>query len=110
VCEQQTQMARHRLWRFCQRPIHRKAMRTHARRQRHRVDCPRPYILKWFPHKLFLLPPHTSIPSGHNSSSSEPPHPAALRAAGCGGTTLHRFTGGRYAAALAWVLSPRSLI
>ena len=27
--------------------------------------------------------------------------PAALRAAGCGGTTLQRFTGGRYAAALA---------
>jgi hypothetical protein len=34
---------------------------------------------------------HLSIQSGRSPSSSEAPYPAALRAAGCGGTVLHRF-------------------
>ena len=34
---------------------------------------------------------HPPISSGQSSSSSEPPHPAALRAAGCGGTAFHQF-------------------
>ena len=45
---------------------------------------------------------HPSISSGHSSSSSEPlPPPPAGAGGGGRGTTLHHFTGGRYAAALA---------
>jgi hypothetical protein len=49
---------------------------------------------------------HPSISSSHSSSSSEPPHPAALRAAGCGGTTSQKFHRWQICGSLGSVLWP----
>jgi hypothetical protein len=71
--ELQTQVASQRLLRFCQRPIHRKSVRTHPRWQRYRVNCSRFDILKRDPHKLHLsFPPKTPVPSRHTKSFKPP--------------------------------------